>query len=132
MRDERRDEPGLLFVYGTLRPRTSEERSRYPWRLDAVRGRLFDLGPYPALVELDHPGAGWVEGEVRPTTIRELEDVLDPYENVAEGQYARRRTRTQAGLDVWLYIYARQLPAGAIGPLPRWIPAEPGQSPARP
>ena len=42
------------------------------WTADRVRGRLYDLGPYPALVDCDEPGAGWVEGYVRPIEPGEL------------------------------------------------------------
>src|ERR1700677_3715399 len=75
----------LLFAYGTLMPADSAAAERDGWRPDAVRGRLFDLGPYPALVDLDDPGAGWVEGFVRPVDLEELETRLDPWEEVDKG-----------------------------------------------
>src|SRR4051812_6485646 len=39
--------PTLLFAYGTLAPGGPEEAALDGWTADAVRGRLFDLGPYP-------------------------------------------------------------------------------------
>lgn len=113
------NEPSLLFVYGTLGPRYLGG-DRVDWGPDAVRGRLFDLGPYPGLVDLDDPTADWVEGDVRPTTGSELEGSLDTYEGVEEGRYRRVETRTRAGRHVWVYVYARSLPECARGPLTRW------------
>ena len=81
----------LLFAYGTLMPADTAAADRDGWRPDAVRGRLFDLGPYPALVDLDEPGTGWVEGFVRPVDIEELETRLDPWEEVDQGLYRRDR-----------------------------------------
>src|SRR5262249_52965827 len=66
--------PSFLFAYGTLMPADASAAEREGWQPDAVRGRLFDLGPYPALVDIDDPGAGWVEGFVRPVDLRELEE----------------------------------------------------------
>ncbi|MCA1686105.1 MAG: gamma-glutamylcyclotransferase, partial [Planctomycetia bacterium] len=69
-----------LFAYGTLAPRGPEQARRGGWEPDAVRGRLYDLGPYPALLDLDDPSAGWVAGQVRPVDPAEFTERLDPYE----------------------------------------------------
>ncbi len=90
------------------------------WVADAVRGRLFDLGASPTVVDLGDPAAGWVEGFVRPVAEAELLGVLDPYEGVAEGYYLRTVTVARSGLAVWVYLHARPLPEGARGPLVRW------------
>lgn len=111
--------PRHLFAYGTLRPR-DPATALGGWSADAVRGRLFDLGPYPALVDLDAPGAGWVEGFVRFVESGELIARLDPYEGVDEGLYRRVAATTRGGRRVWVYTYARPLPRGACGPLTRW------------
>lgn len=112
-------EPELLFAYGTLSPGFEAAGAR--WEPDAVRGRLFDLGPYPVLVDLDDPTAGWVIGHVRPVSRRELEERLDPYEDaVAGGEFRRVTTSTRLGRAVWIYVYARPLPPTARGPLARW------------
>jgi gamma-glutamylcyclotransferase (GGCT)/AIG2-like uncharacterized protein YtfP len=110
----------LLFAYGTLKPETPEVATAEGWVADAVRGRLYDLGPYPALVNLDDATADWIEGYVRPVTWEEITDSLDPYEGVREGPYQRAETTTREGRRVWTYVYARPLPQSAIGPLLRW------------
>lgn len=112
--------PRLLFAYGTLAPSDRAAAMSGGWVADAVRGRLFDLGPYPALVELDEPGARWVEGFVREVTERELTERLDPYEAVSEGLYDRATTTTRAGQHVWVYVYARELPTDARELLRSW------------
>ncbi len=88
----------LLFAYGTLMPRDRESAEREGWTPDAVRGRLFDLGPYPALIDLDDPEAGWIEGFVRPVDLQELVARLDPWEEVDRGVYRRTRTVTRSRL----------------------------------
>ena len=113
-------EPDLLFAYGTLGPAGSGGAVPGGWQADAVRGRLFDLGRYPALTDLDDPAAGWVEGHVRPVERGELESRLDPYEGVDEGLYRRRAATTRAGRRAWVYVYGRPLPQYARGPLTRW------------
>jgi gamma-glutamylcyclotransferase (GGCT)/AIG2-like uncharacterized protein YtfP len=110
----------MLFAYGTLMPADLAEAERDGWRADAVRGRLYDLGPYPALVDLDDPGAGWVEGFVRAVDPIELKNVLDPWEAVEHGLYRRAETTTRNSRCAWVYVYNRPLPPGARGPLARW------------
>jgi gamma-glutamylcyclotransferase (GGCT)/AIG2-like uncharacterized protein YtfP len=109
-----------LFAYGTLAPNSPEEAARGGWEPDQVRGRLFDLGPYPALVDCDDPTADWVEGYVREVGRYELAGSLDYYEGVAQGLYRRVETTTRGGRRVWVYVYARPLPPEARGPLTRW------------
>jgi len=72
----------LLFAYGTLAPETSDVASLEGWMADAVRGRLYDLGAYPALVDHDDQDADWVEGYVRPVSLDQLTGSLDSYEGV--------------------------------------------------
>jgi gamma-glutamylcyclotransferase (GGCT)/AIG2-like uncharacterized protein YtfP len=128
--------PTLLFAYGTLTPGDPSSAARDGWVADRVRGRLFDLGPYPALIACGDAEAGWVEGFVRPVEVDELIGHLDPYEGVDEGLYRRVAATTEAGRQVWVYVYARPLPRGARGPLARWnrpglsAPIEPSE-PAR-
>lgn len=113
-------EPRWLFAYGTLGPGGRACRSAGPWEPDAVRGRLFDLGPYPGLVDLDHPSAGWVEGHARAVSPTELVESLDPYEGVAEGLFRREPAVSRSGRQVWIYVYNRPLPPNPVGPLARW------------
>src|SRR4051794_25532577 len=110
----------LLFAYGTLMPADSESAAREGWQPDAVRGRLYDLGLYPALIDLDDSEAGWVEGFVRPVDRDELERRLDTWEDVAGGLYRRVEAMTRNQCRVWVYIYNRPLPPHARGPLSRW------------
>lgn len=117
---ERLAPPRLLFAYGTLVPVEPSYREAEGWEPDAVRGRLYDLGPYPGLVDLDDPAAPWIEGFVRPVDDAELIGRLDPYEGVDEGLYRREATTTRAGRHVWIYVYSRPLPTAATGPLDRW------------
>jgi hypothetical protein len=90
------------------------------WSADAVRGRLFDLGPYPTVVDLGDPAVGWVEGFVRTVEVRELHGRLDPYEGVAEGLFRRTVASTRSGRLAWVYVHARPFPPDARGPLARW------------
>lgn len=121
--------PMLLFAYGTLAPRGPEEAARGGWIADAVRGTLYDLGPYPALVSCGEPGTGWVEGFTRPIDHDELINRLDPYEGVADGLYRRVGVTTRLGKQAWVYVYARPLPPNARGPLARWAGWETGVPP---
>jgi gamma-glutamylcyclotransferase (GGCT)/AIG2-like uncharacterized protein YtfP len=109
-----------LFAYGTLAPESPEAARAGGWREDAVRGRLYDLGPYPALVDHDDPRSGWVEGHVRTVTWEQLSGSLDSYEGVAEGLYRRVSVTTRGGLEAWVYVLAGPLPPAAIGPIERW------------
>lgn len=109
-----------LFAYGTLMPSGPEDAVRQGWRPDAVRGRLFDLGPYPALVDLDEPSSGWVEGFVRPVELDELMERLDPWEGVDQGLYRRVETTTRGSCRAWVYVYNQPVPTTARGPLVRW------------
>jgi gamma-glutamylcyclotransferase (GGCT)/AIG2-like uncharacterized protein YtfP len=114
------DEDAYLFAYGTLGPINSEAVDREGWAIDAVLGRLFDLGPYPALVDLDAPGTDWVEGHMRTVTERELLERLDPYEGVDQGLFERRLAILRSGRRAWVYVYLPALPQYARGPLARW------------
>jgi gamma-glutamylcyclotransferase (GGCT)/AIG2-like uncharacterized protein YtfP len=110
----------LLFAYGTLMPLELRSAEQEGWSADAVRGRLYDLGPYPVLVDLDDPTAEWVEGFVRAVDRAELEGPFDTWEQVDQGLYHRVETLTRNDRRVWVYVYAQPLPAGAVGPLIRW------------
>ncbi len=112
--------PCLLFAYGTLMPADSETAQRDGWSADAVRGRLFDLGPYPALIDLGDTSAGWVEGFVRQTDHAELDGPLDRYEAVDTGPFRRALATSRNGRQVYVYEFARPLPPEARGPISRW------------
>ena len=117
-----RDAPTCLFAYGTLAPDGPEAAARGGWTADRVRGRLYDLGPYPALVDCDEPGAGWVEGYVRSIDTGELLRRLDAYEGVEEGLYRRVAVTTRGrsrGLGLRLREAAAADRPGALGSLGR-------------
>ncbi|HEU4617111.1 MAG TPA: gamma-glutamylcyclotransferase family protein [Gammaproteobacteria bacterium] len=118
----RRGKNDLLFVYGTLRPFMHGAMAR---RLraagehlgaGAVRGRLYDLGPYPGLVDPRAPRE-WVIGDLyRLATPAATLRLLDRY----EGAHARARTpkfmRVErivrlSGRNVaaWIYLYRRSV-----------------------
>lgn len=111
--------PTHLFAYGTLAPDGPCAAARGGWMADMVRGRLYDVGPYPALVDTDDPAAGWVGGFARAVARAELEGPLDFYEGVHEGLYRRVAVTTRGGLGVWVYVFARPLPPSAR-PIDRW------------
>jgi gamma-glutamylcyclotransferase (GGCT)/AIG2-like uncharacterized protein YtfP len=110
----------FLFAYGTLAPESPEVGRREGWLADAVRGRLYDLGPYPALVDHEDSDADWVEGYVRTVSWDQLTGSLDSYEGVGEGLYRRVQVETREKRKVWVYVYAQPVPHHAIGPLSRW------------
>lgn len=122
------DEPIFLLVYGTLRRGAagamtefiaSSRRARYRG-LGTCPGRLYDLGPYPALVAAETPhdrvrGEIW---EVDAPADRLLAE-LDAYEAV--GQRPPLFVRISLPLtgdhglaaSGWVYRYAQPLPGGA-------------------
>lgn len=108
----------ILFAYGTLGPEGTEPAGF--WTPDAVQGRLFDLGPYPVLVDWDDLSAGWVEGHRRRSSLRELVEVLDPYEGTDDGLFRRERLILRSGCSAWVYVFLQRPPATARGPLTRW------------
>ena len=114
----------LLFVYGTLRPTLARGE---PARLIAglqhrgtatVRGLLYDLGRYPAMV----PGAGTVRGDLLEIGSIEQLAAFDAYEECGglQSLYVRKRLpAVQAdggGVMAWVYLYARPLAAARLIP----------------
>jgi gamma-glutamylcyclotransferase (GGCT)/AIG2-like uncharacterized protein YtfP len=107
----------LLFVYGTLRPfvaipmaRWLAAEAHYVGRARA-RGRLYDLGPYPAM----HAARGhwqWVVGDVYRVASPRVLRVLDLYEAGARAVRPRfKRVRCTVALTrggqrpAWVYLY---------------------------
>ena len=116
----------LLFAYGTLMRghplhRLLEGRARFVGT-GAVRGRLYDLGRYPAAVP---DGTGSVRGEVYRMVDPALWTALDS----AEGpRYDRREAGVTTGegavLGAFVYWY--------VGPLGRAVPIPGGDYRAHP
>lgn len=109
----------LLFAYGKLQPHQNAPKSLTRAWPDQVRGLLYDLGAYPAAVEIGTVDR-WFNGYVLEIAEAELADSLDSYEEVDKGLYRRIRTVTRSGFDVWIYEYARAVPKNAIGLIDRW------------
>jgi gamma-glutamylcyclotransferase (GGCT)/AIG2-like uncharacterized protein YtfP len=111
----------LLFVYGTLLPGHAPKSMRALCdRLThigpaSIAGRLYDLGPYPAVVT---GGDECVLGELLEVDGDDTWRELDRYEGCprpGEGDGLFRRVRTIATsesgdrLDCWVYVYNRDL-----------------------
>ncbi len=121
-----------LFVYGTLLPglappavAATAARLR-PLGPATVPGRLYDLGPYPALVP-DPAGESRVHGELLalPAVAADLLAALDRYEG---GQYRRVATtavRADGGeVACWVYEYAGDVTGAVLighGDYRRWV-----------
>lgn len=110
-----------LFVYGTLRGdaghRASDLLTRRAREVGPgrVRGRLYDLGAYPAAVPSPHPQhrvLGLVyQMEEGPRELL-LAD-LDRYEGAAyRRQVARVVLEDGESVQAWVYFYARTPPPG--------------------
>ena len=105
----------LLFVYGTLRTGGSNDIARIApearhFAGARVRGLLYDLGAYPALL-LD-PGAGWVAGELYTVpahawpALDALEEPVTPER--PDGEYFKLEAEVELADGshrlVWIYV----------------------------
>ncbi len=125
-----------LFVYGTLMSRCGhpmgarlgrEVRLLGPAR---IKGRLYSLGWYPALVETG-PDDGFVHGEVYALTNPKASfQWLDAYEGIVRGQedqsdYVRveRPVQMAAGneMNAWVYLYRAPLKGAPAIDSGRWV-----------
>jgi gamma-glutamylcyclotransferase (GGCT)/AIG2-like uncharacterized protein YtfP len=110
-----------FFVYGTLRPgRAPTALGEVVRTLRAVgaarlRGRLYDLGPYPGAIA-DPSAADWIHGEVVECTADSPPLAwFDAYEDVVpdapeRGIFRRERhaVETDAGpVECWVYLLVR-------------------------
>ncbi len=123
-----------LFVYGTLMSATGHPmavRLAREGRLigpAAVRGSLYDLGEYPALIETDARG-GEVHGEVHALIDPAAAfGWLDAYEGIVPGrecEYERVqrsvRLETGAELTAWLYLYRLSVTGRQLIESGRWM-----------
>ncbi|HEY4373762.1 MAG TPA: gamma-glutamylcyclotransferase family protein [Burkholderiales bacterium] len=104
----------LLFVYGTLRAGCRNDIARIApaaryFAAARVRGRLYDLGTYPALL-LDAQ-AGWVTGELYTVpsqawpALDALEEPVTPQR--PDGEYFKHITTVElldaAVREAWIY-----------------------------
>lgn len=99
-----------LFVYGTLKSATAPPAGRALLRdaervaEGAVRGTLFDVGSYPALLL---SGEDEIRGEVWRCAA-ELLPVLDRYESTEKGLF-RRVAVDVGGIACWVYVAGPRL-----------------------
>jgi len=119
--------PARLFVYGTLQDGGRLDAligNATRWRVLArgtTAGALYDVGRYPAMIRVvTEQGARRRSPRAAdrvPGLVIELAEpaaalrVLDKYEGVDDGVYARRRCRvlTADGVTTtaWVYVYSR-------------------------
>lgn len=111
------DEPHFIFVYGTLK-RGEERADRWPQEPRSVepattKACLYDIGPYPAIVEGDDVVLGelWeIDSQDMPETLRVL-DEIECYGNEDVDLYVRRvvECRTLGGetRKAFTYFFAQ-------------------------
>ena len=100
----------LLFVYGSLLPGQSNWHVLAPWVADtgvadSAPGELYDTGHgWPAAVfgRVASRVTGRVYG-LRPDTLAEALAVLDEFEGIHAGEYARIELVTDGGRTAWAY-----------------------------
>jgi gamma-glutamylcyclotransferase (GGCT)/AIG2-like uncharacterized protein YtfP len=103
-----------VFVYGTLRGgdvRSNHLDGAEYLGVHAVDGyRLYDLGPYPAVV----PGEGRVVGEIYELSTATHLQLLDEIEGCHHAPPLYQRVEVEvAGGPAWIYVYARPLATDA-------------------
>lgn len=98
----------LLFAYGLLQPAYSPPRSLSQSTPDRVRGVMYDLGAFPVAVQVGAE-VGWIAGQTLEIDADEL-PILDEFEDVDGGDFARRLVQTEQGLTAWIYEYQREVP----------------------
>lgn len=117
------DGPGVhLFVYGTLRRGLRLHRFLAGSRFVAeatLRGRLYDVGTYPALV-LDREGQVWGEvWEVDATTLARLDRVEDHVPGRQDNLYERVDAVAvgNEGREMELQVYIWNRSIVGLGPI---------------
>lgn len=123
-----------VFAYGTLKRGQCRQRywPRQPVRIVAatIRGRLYDLGPFPALLE----GSDVIEGELwqfAPGDMEQTLAVLDEVEQAAgEGRHLYERRvvycTTAQGDEIPAWVYFLANPSAREG-APLVVPSADGR-----
>jgi gamma-glutamylcyclotransferase (GGCT)/AIG2-like uncharacterized protein YtfP len=107
----------LLFVYGQLQPAHTPPRSLSQAWPDRIHAVLYDLGPFPAAVQVG-VAADWIEGFTLEIDADELA-ALDEFEDTESGEFARILVETEKGHTAWVYEYRFPVP-GVLVPVKRW------------
>ena len=98
-----------LFVYGTLR--TGKGKPAH------IRGILWDLGPFPAVTNIDEV-ENRIPGEIIDVTDEELKN-FDIYEGVPN-LYQRMQTETTMDDEVWVYVWNKSIHPDIHHPIDEW------------
>ena len=127
----KRTAPQYLFVYGTLRRKARNKVSALLKKnatfmgLGTAKGRLYDLGEYPAAVPDQRKR---IVGELyslengKNTEILALLDEYEEYNasNPEQSLYIRKKTQVkldgQEGLNAWIYWYNKPVDAQRLIP----------------
>jgi gamma-glutamylcyclotransferase (GGCT)/AIG2-like uncharacterized protein YtfP len=111
--------PDRLFVYGTLLPERAPAEllplvaRLLPLGAASVRGRLYDLGPFPGAVP-DLEAAATIRGRVFDVPDAELLAALDAYEGDGPDgpggsgfvrEVSRARLEDGSALECWIYAW---------------------------
>ena len=109
--------PLSIFVYGTLKRGHCREKywpcAPLDIRPGTTRGRLFDLGPYPALVPGDDPVSGelWRFGPAQIERTLAVLDRVEGYDLGDQSLYTRQvivcYDQTGTACEAYAYLYAR-------------------------
>ncbi len=127
----KRTAPQYLFVYGTLRRKARNKVSALLKKnatfmgLGTAKGRLYDLGEYPAAVPDQRKRIVGELYSLEAGKNAEILAVLDEYEeynasNPEQSLYIRKKTQVkldgQEGLNAWIYWYNKPLDAQRLIP----------------
>lgn len=109
----------LIFAYGLLKPDISPPQTMVNCWPDAVFGDLYDLGDYPAIINVEK-SKNTVQGYCLEIDAMELIR-LDEFEDTESGEYRRILTKTHADHHCWIYEYGFEIPNDAIA-VSHWPP----------
>jgi gamma-glutamylcyclotransferase (GGCT)/AIG2-like uncharacterized protein YtfP len=100
----------LVFVYGLLKPGIQPPRSMSQSWADDIEGVLYDLGEFPAAVQVGAAGSR-ITGYTIEIDTDEL-TALDEFEDTETGVYRRIMVETGLGHFAWVYEYIQPIPPG--------------------
>ncbi len=94
-----------LFGYGTLKKDDFPPRTEDKDYTDFIRGEMYDLGKFPAGINLGK-GMARIKGETEEIDESEL-PVLDKRESPT---FTRIKVKTERGYDAFVYQYNKPIP----------------------